>query len=557
MSLRARLLAGLILVAALGLVVADVVVYGQVQVFLTNQVDQQLVTTMNPLLHQLESSSFDGGGFGGNLGFQQDTPDGTWGAVIYGKGTVVPGSEVFPAALAPAPHIPANAVESTDASSSTVQTVLGTGSALHLTESALGEPSFRYRLLLVAFNLNSSTLNSTIRAAAVVAIPLTSVDAALHHLVGIDIIASAAVLALLALLGWLVVHLGMRPLVEIEETAGAIAAGDLARRVARDEQATEIGRLGASLNAMLGQIEHAFGEQRASENRLRQFIADASHELRTPVTSIRGYAELFRRGAVQRPEDLSQAMRRIEDESIRMGVLVDDLLLLARLDEGRDVEQRVVDLVAVATDAAADGQVVAPDRTITLDGPSPVSVLGDEQQLLQIVTNLVQNALRYTPKGTPVTVGVHASEQWAVLSVADEGPGISAEHAEHIFERFYRADASRTRDSGGTGLGLSIVKSIAEAHGGRARVVTAPGAGATFLVELPLYCAGAPADPTAAAAADAAATPSNSSAQIEEMARVVEAPDRPQLPGDDEAGDRGVVDGDERKRPSVRSSGEH
>ncbi|HVC26129.1 MAG TPA: HAMP domain-containing sensor histidine kinase [Acidimicrobiales bacterium] len=510
LSLRSRLLLGLVLVAAVGLVAADVVVYGQVESFLTSQIDGQLPASLNPFIRQVQSQlggiSGFGGGFAGSLDFRQDTPRGAYGAVVYGAGTVYTQTFQGNTPLGPPPAIPRDLVTMTEHSTTAAVTALGAAPAIHLTVGAVGRPTFRYRLISVALPTNQPSV-------AVVALPLDGVDATLRHLVGIDIVASAAVLAILAGLGYLVVRVGMRPLGEIELTAQAIAAGDLGRRVAREDERTEVGRLGSSLNAMLGQIEHAFAEQRGSENRLRQFLADASHELRTPVTSIRGYSELFRRGASGRPEDLALAMRRIEDEAIRMGVLVDDLLLLARLDQGRPIEHVPVDLAAIGADAAADAQVLAPDRAIVLDAPQTVTVSGDEQRLRQVATNLVQNAIRHTPAGSPVQVSVRRTGASAVLAVRDEGPGLSPEHAARIFERFYRADPSRTRVSGGTGLGLSIVKSIAEAHGGSARVETAPGEGATFSVELPMA-------PDAPAGVAAGALPV-------EMSRVVEAAKRP------------------------------
>ncbi len=480
LSLRARLLFGVVVLTAVGLVVAGVVVYGQVQTFLTGQVDQQLAISLRPFLRQVYdqltgSPAFFGPGFAGSLAFRQDTPRGTYGAIVLADGQVYTQTFQENAALAPRPHVPTDVVAWTQRSSRQVSTPYGTLAVRHLTVPAAGDNAFQYRVISVS-------LPTTPSSVAVVGIPLADSNAVLNRLVLIELAASLGVLVLLAGLGYFVVRLGMRPLAEIEQTAEAIAAGDLSRRVARDEPGTEVGRLGASLNAMLGQIEHAFAEQQASERRLRQFLADASHELRTPVTSIRGYSELFRRGASARPDDLALAMRRIEDESIRMGVLVDDLLLLARLDQGRPLDLAPVDLAAVATDAAADAQVVAPEREITLDAAKAVVITGDEQRLRQVATNLVQNALRHTPPGTPIAVRVAAYGSLAVLAVHDEGPGLSPEHAARIFERFYRADPSRSRESGGTGLGLSIVRSIAEAHGGRARVETAPGRGATFVV---------------------------------------------------------------------------
>jgi two-component system OmpR family sensor kinase len=241
-----------------------------------------------------------------------------------------------------------------------------------------------------------------------------------------------------------------------------------------------------ALNAMLGQIEDAFSRRAASEERLRRFVADASHELRTPLTSIRGYAELFRQGASERPEDLANAMRRIEEEATRMGGLVEDLLLLARLDQGRPLEQVPVDLFRLATDAVADARAVSPDRTITLTGDGPVVVTGDEARLRQVAANLLGNAAVHTPPGTPVHVRVLAEDGQARLDVRDEGPGLPPGVGDRVFERFFRADAARSRATGGSGLGLSIVSAVAEAHGGGARLEAAPGPGAWFVVELPL-----------------------------------------------------------------------
>src|SRR5207244_4041144 len=229
----------------------------------------------------------------------------------------------------------------------------------------------------------------------------------------------------------------------------------------------------------------AFAARTASEQRLRRFVADASHELRTPLTSIRGYAELFRRGAAEHPDDLETAMRRIEDESARMSVLVDDLLLLARLDQGRPLEQEEVDLVALASDAVDDARAVSPDRPITFQTNGPVTVTGDEARLRQVTANLLANARVHTPEGTRVHVRVESTQEGARLEVADEGPGLDADEAAHAFERFYRADPARARAGGGSGLGLSIVAAIAAAHGGRATLDTGPGRGAIFRVELP------------------------------------------------------------------------
>jgi two-component system, OmpR family, sensor kinase len=319
-----------------------------------------------------------------------------------------------------------------------------------------------------------------------VAVPLAGVFETLGRLVLVEVLVGAVVLAVLALLALWLVRVGLRPLDGIAATAGAIAAGELSRRVRPAEPSTEVGRLGLALNAMLGQIEAAFAERRASEARLRRFVADASHELRTPLTSIRGYAELFRRGAASRPEDLATTMRRIEEEAGRMGVLVDELLLLARLDQGRPLEREPVDLVEVAAEAVEQARVIDPGRPLELAAPGPVVVLGDRQRLRQVAANLLANVRMHTAPGTAARVEVAAAAGRALLEVADHGQGMHPEQAARVFERFYRTDPARSRGKGGAGLGLSIVAAIAQAHGGRATVSSAPGQGASFRVELPL-----------------------------------------------------------------------
>jgi len=237
---------------------------------------------------------------------------------------------------------------------------------------------------------------------------------------------------------------------------------------------------------MLSQIEAAFEQRTASERRLRRFIADASHELRTPLTSIRGYSEMLRRGASESQADSDLARRRIEEESVRMSTLVDDMLLIARLDQGRPLETKPVDLQAIARDAAADARAVAPKREITLQAPGAVVVSGDDTRLRQVVGNLVRNALVHTPSASPIEIAISAQDGTAQLSVVDHGPGLRPEDRERIFEPFYRADPSRSRDSGGAGLGLSIVNAVVVAHGGHVQVKETSGGGATFEVALPL-----------------------------------------------------------------------
>lgn len=304
----------------------------------------------------------------------------------------------------------------------------------------------------------------------------------------------ATLLAAMAV-GWVLVTRAFAPLRHVEAQAARIAEGDLSQRMEGYNSQTEIGQLSMSLNAMLGHIEDAFEARTRSETKLRRFVADASHELRTPLVSIRGYSELYRHGALQNPEDVGKAMGRIESEAKRMTQLVEDLLTLARLDERRPSAAQHLDLLHLAYDAASDTHASAPDRTVQvvgLDGSEPQQAwtFGDESKIRQVVANLLANALRYTPSGSPLelAVGLETHEgatPYAVLQVRDHGPGIHGDDADRVFERFYRADSSRTRETGGTGLGLSIVAAIVEQHNGSVKLEETPGGGATFTVRIP------------------------------------------------------------------------
>jgi two-component system OmpR family sensor kinase len=319
----------------------------------------------------------------------------------------------------------------------------------------------------------------------VIAVPLDDVDSTLARLLRAELIVSAAVLAALAALAWWVLTVGLRPLDRIAGTADAITGGDLARRVPTASARTEIGRVAVALNTMLVQIEAALAQSRASERRLRQFVADASHELRTPLTSIRGYAELFRRGAAAHPADAATAIRRIEEQSTRMTRLVDDLLQLAHLDEEQPLQVCEVDLTRLVSTAVREARE-AGGLTITSTLELGVVVDGDELRLRQIVDNLLTNIRIHTPEGTRAHVTLRIDNRQAVLEVGDDGPGIPAQHAAHVFERFYRADASRSREAGGSGLGLAIVASTIHAHGGHVHLETATDSGAVFRAHLPL-----------------------------------------------------------------------
>jgi two-component system OmpR family sensor kinase len=334
---------------------------------------------------------------------------------------------------------------------------------------------------------------------AVLGINLDRDQEVIGRLVRIEVVVGLVVLALLGAAGYVLVSNSLRPLAAVERTAQAIAGGDLSRRVPPGDPRTEVGRLSTALNGMLARIESAFRAQqsseeqaRASEQRMRRFVADASHELRTPLTSIRGFAELYRQGAASSPEDVRRLLERIEDESARMGLLVEDLLLLARLDQQRPLDLAPVDLAQLAGDAVHDARAVQPERPIALHldeslTDAPV-VRGDEARLRQVIGNLVTNALAHTATGTRVTVSLAEDADtpgMVVLRVVDEGPGMAPEVADRVFERFYRAEASRTREAGGSGLGLAIVASLVTAHGGTVDLDTAPGRGAAFIVRLP------------------------------------------------------------------------
>ena len=396
----------------------------------------------------------------------------------------------------------------------------------------------------------------------VVGTDLGNVNATVRRIAYFDMIVGGVIVLVLAMVGVAAVRANLRPLDEIEETAEAIADGHLDRRVPERDPRTEIGRLGRSLNSMLSQIEMAFHAREESEaaahrseERMRRFIADAGHELRTPLTAIRGFAEYYRqRGGMETrwdrgetpatgggltPSDLDRLMQRVEKEAARMGLLVEDLLLLARLDQQRPLARQPVDLLSLAGDAVHDARLLAPARTVNLSVQPGAAflVIGDEPRLRQVIGNLMSNALTHTPDGTPIEVSIGSgtldprlpdSPPAVTLDVTDHGPGMTSEQAHRVFERFYRTDQARTRATGGSGLGLAIVNALVTAHGGVASVRTAPGKGATFRIALPL----APEARGGAAADD-----------DPDLDEAGEAPDPGPGPGPDPAGAGGVADG--------------
>jgi two-component system OmpR family sensor kinase len=546
-SLRVRLLVLLVVLATVGLAAADVVSYRALHNYLYSRVDQQLESAVVPVSAQLAhkaglddfgvllpgATGPNGGagagsgagtgsgagagtgagagpelGFGGAGGPAPDSghlpPGGTFGQLRDAEGKVLSHtSAVFGGEQVALPALP----EGLEASAA--------NDISPVTVGQRGGGSEQFRLAEVRMPDGTST---------VVAVPLGDTAATLNHLAVIELIVSAAILLALALGGWWLVGVGLRPLRRMGEVAGDIAAGDLSRRVEPANGRTEIGRLGTSLNAMLEQIEAAFAEREASEARLRQFLADASHELRTPLASIRGYSELYRIGAGREPEQVERAMGRIESESERMAGLVDDLLALARIDEMREPARARIDLRALLEDARDDARASSPDRAVTLtvsaaepgarrsagtaDGAAsavsdPVWIDADSDQLRRVFANLLRNAAVHTPAGSPVEIAVGVGEGTApgsdgnaarpgtaTVRVRDHGPGLPAGDPRAVFERFWRGgSASRGREDGGAGLGLAIVAAVVSAHGGEVEAANAPDGGAVFTVRLPLAAA--------------------------------------------------------------------
>jgi two-component system, OmpR family, sensor kinase len=458
-SLRGRLVAGVLALAATGMILLGAVTYFEQRSFLTQGVDRSVRSAQGVVDILLEGQGFDpgpGGGGGGGHGHGprpgEGPPPGTFvqRRAVTGEWT---GRFTGYKTGGTDPKLPVNLPLGR------IVTVRASGTS--------------YRVL-AQLDPHGDT--------NVVAVPLTSTDETLNRLLGVEGLVIAGVLFVLGLFAWIVVRVGLLPLDRMGHTAAAIAGGDLSHRVESTDPRTEVGRLGTSLNAMLDRLEQAFAEREASQGRLRAFIADASHELRTPLASIRGYAELYRMGAAREPAEVEKAMRRIEDEGARMGVLVEDLLTLARLDEIRETPHAEVDVAALARDAVDDARATAPDRDIALHVERPATMLGDADQLRQVLANLLRNALVHTPPGTPVEVLVRPGVR---LEVRDHGPGLPGEDPDAVFERFWRAEGGRERGKGGAGLGLAIVAGIVDAHGGSVSASNAPGGGASFVVQLP------------------------------------------------------------------------
>ncbi len=389
-----------------------------------------------------------------------------------------------------------------------VDDVIARNGQPYIVESQSGQ--IRWRALTLPTSDGSGSVT--------VAQDISGIDSTVARLVVLELVVGAAVLLGLGVAGWVLVRRSLRPLAEMEQTAAAIAAGDLDRRAPTADPRTEVGSLARSFNTMVDDLAGALAAQQASEAtahesaaraqaseaRMRRFVADAGHELRTPLTSVRGFAELYRLGAVPAGPPLDDTMSRIESEATRMGVLVEDLLLLARLDQKRPLQRTRVDVVELLSDALAAARAAAPDRVVRLrvrDSTVGLHVEADALRLRQVVDNLLSNALRYSPADQPIELEVQAEQDQgapsASIRVRDHGPGMTPDVAERAFERFYRADAARSREDGGSGLGLAIVQAIVAAHGGHVALRTAPGAGCEGAVRLPVL---APAAVTACAA---------------------------------------------------------
>jgi len=487
MSLRIRLLIAIGVIALVALVIADVATYKYLQSFLYQQVDQQLegshiliegrLNNGQPLTCSPASSTGPGGPGGQPNGPPSNAFEVQAAQVRSPSGLVVDDQSC------------AADVDGHSYTPQLPQTITGYSSetnqekVVYFTAPAqqADGPTFRVRASILH---DGNVL--------IVAQPLGDTVDTLHHLLIIELAVTGGALLLALIGGFWLVRIGLRPLRDMETTAESIAAGNLTERVPGENETTEVGRLARTLNVMLARIESAFGARlaserrlRASEARLRRFVADASHELRTPIAAISAYAELFGRGASEQKADLERLMGGIRTETTRMEQLVADLLLLARLDEGRPMERRSVDLVALCAQAVHTASTVGPEWPVTFHASRPIEVEGDPTSLRQVMDNLLGNVRAHTPPGTAVRVSVEPEGQGAVITVSDDGPGMEPDEAAHIFERFYRSDPSRSRTHGGAGLGLSIVSAIVANHGGTVSAQGRIGSGTTFTVHLP------------------------------------------------------------------------
>ncbi|HTU39832.1 MAG TPA: HAMP domain-containing sensor histidine kinase [Acidimicrobiales bacterium] len=500
MSLRLRLLLAVGAIAIVALVVADFATYSALRTSLYNQVDQQLAqrrpgVPIHVVTQTVACTSPHDAGQGVNpIAVNGNGPVGQgfepsgggapnvfgiyYSAIVSTQGKVEGGLEcpAYVGTSSYRPQLPDPITGFTTQPDGSQEVYFTTSSI------AAGGPAFRVR----AVRESGNTID-------VLAQPLVDQENTLHTLFLTELAVTAAALVLAFAGGWWLVRLGLRPLEDVEATADSIAAGNLDQRVPGAKQSTEVGRLARALNVMLERIQVAFSARLASEARLRQneqhlrqFVADASHELRTPIAAVSAYAELFERGGAEHTDDLPRIVAGIRTETARMDRLVNDLLTLARLDEGVPMELTQVELVSLVSEAVNTATAVGPEWPVRFWASRPVEVKADKDRLRQVIDNLLANVRAHTPAGTATTVRVEQVGDQAEIEVRDSGPGMPEEDAHRAFERFYRADPARSRASGGSGLGLSIVSAIVAAHGGTVTATSSPGEGLTVTVRLPL-----------------------------------------------------------------------
>ena len=478
-SLRNRLLLATVVVAAIGIGASDFAANAELRGFLIRQVDSQLASVAGGTVSRLVRAGIAPNPDTQSATSQSATPEFHPVSPLSGVPTATSVTLLDPTGV----MLGQLGGDITNAGSQATFT----GMTLAEVAATKGKP----------FTLDTEHPRSSTRAIAfvlpsnlgsvVISVSLNSVERTLHELRWLFLLISFAVILLIGLVSRWLITLSLKPLLEVEVIAAAIADGDLSARLPELQPATEVGRLTKSLNTMLGRIEESFAQKNASESKLRRFVADASHELRTPLTAIRGFAELHRLGAVTGEAPVKELVGRIEKESIRMGSLVEDLLLLARMDEARPHALEPVDLTHLIEECVASARAAGPEHPITVDVPSDLYILGDSKRIHQALGNLLANARTHTIRGTTIFVGATSSDSEVSVSVEDSGPGLSTSDQARIFERFFRVDPSRARHAGeGSGLGLSIVDAVMKAHGGSVSVRSELGKGCTFTLHFPI-----------------------------------------------------------------------
>ena len=484
-SLVSRLMLGVVTLSATGFVASDIAAQNMLKTFLTHQIDDQLQTVVNGSIQRVQRA--------GVAPREEDEEE---------LNPLRAAKRAAKRALKQAPPAPLQSVPTSTSitlldvngkivgaiggdlnKANIANYISGLTSAEVLENDAApftieaGDTKFRVLAQLLPNGLGS----------IVVAQSLSDVESTLARLQFLFVLIGFILVGIIALAARAVVTSGLKPLESVEDTAARIAEGDLSARLPDAKPGTEVGRLVSSLNTMLARVEESFAARAQSESKLRRFVADASHELRTPITAIRGFSELHRQGAVAEGAPTKELIGRIENESKRMGSLVEDLLLLARLDQSREMESKPVDLAKVVNDAVISARAAGSEHPVTFNKPTgDFYTLGDADRIHQVVANLLANARAHTPAGTPITVSINQDQTGIKISVTDKGPGLSEDAQAKIFERFYRADSSRKRTDGeGSGLGLSIVDAVMRAHGGSVSVDSKLGEGATFTLFFP------------------------------------------------------------------------